>query len=576
MLSFLTILALLCIPPTLYKLFSFAKNIQSAKATGLPYTISPLHEFEIWTYITDPILRRAYADYLMKDKGWPKWARFMIKDWMYEGKGRAHKEFGGVFLVVSPGGIVCYVGNAKTAMSVCSRRKDFIKPPEKMKMLEPFGPNVVSTEGDLWRFHLRITLPPFGEVVNRLVWSETFRQTDLLASSWASVGSGSLKTDIYSLTVNVMSCVGFGKQAEWTDDANAVPAGHELTLVSSIFGVVNHLPHILLLPKTALKHSPWKFAYKAYVEFKKYMHEFLAEEKAKMTSDSMYESKVKGNVLTAVLKSNASNKKENIVGPEGRTSLTDDEILGNVFMFLLAGYDTTANTILFSSTVLTLYDDIQGRMIEEIDRVHSEAESAGRKELSYVEDLPKFRYILAFMYEVMRVFPIVIPIGRMVTREQELVVENASKAAKSTAHVLPPNTGVIVNNTGIHHSQDYWPNPHIIEPRRWLTSCPNTYDPLHPTPAQEAEILSGTVPIPSHIKGTFLTFNEGPRACLGRRFAQVEFIAFFSRLLKQYRLTLGGVARRDEVEKMIRLRSGGSPVTLVPPEDVKVYLTSRS
>ena len=56
----------------------------------------------------------------------------MVKDWGYEDKGRAHEEFGDVFLVVSPGGIVCYVGNAETALSVCMRRKDFVKPAEKM------------------------------------------------------------------------------------------------------------------------------------------------------------------------------------------------------------------------------------------------------------------------------------------------------------------------------------------------------------------------------------------------------------------------------------------------------------
>lgn len=115
-----------------YKFFAFVHNIQLAKKTGLPYTFSPLHELELWAYITDPILRWKYATYLMKDQGWPKWARFMVKDWMYEDKGRAHQEFGDVFLVVAPGGIVCYIASAKSAMSVCSRRKDFIKPPEKM------------------------------------------------------------------------------------------------------------------------------------------------------------------------------------------------------------------------------------------------------------------------------------------------------------------------------------------------------------------------------------------------------------------------------------------------------------
>lgn len=70
----------------------------------------------------------------------------------------------------------------------------------RTEMLEPFGPNVVSTDGDLWRFHIRITLPPLGEAVNKLVWSETTRQADFLAEAWASLGSSNLKNDVYSLT----------------------------------------------------------------------------------------------------------------------------------------------------------------------------------------------------------------------------------------------------------------------------------------------------------------------------------------------------------------------------------------
>ena len=61
----------------------------------------------------------------------------MVKDWHYEDRNRAHKEFGPVFLVVSPGGLVCYVGNTETALHVVTRRKAFIKPPEKMSETSP-------------------------------------------------------------------------------------------------------------------------------------------------------------------------------------------------------------------------------------------------------------------------------------------------------------------------------------------------------------------------------------------------------------------------------------------------------
>ena len=101
-------------------------------------------------------------------------------------------------------------------------------------MLEPFGPNVVSTEGDLWRLHQRITVPSLGESVNRLVWAETFRQTKSLVSSWVSVAPESLKSDIYSLTINIIASAAFGQQAEWSDTGKTIPPGHEMSLVSAV------------------------------------------------------------------------------------------------------------------------------------------------------------------------------------------------------------------------------------------------------------------------------------------------------------------------------------------------------
>ena len=68
----------------------------------------------------------------MQGNSWLRWAGFTVKDWGYEDKGRAHEELGDVFVVVALAGIVCCVGNAKVALSVCTRRRDFIMPPEKM------------------------------------------------------------------------------------------------------------------------------------------------------------------------------------------------------------------------------------------------------------------------------------------------------------------------------------------------------------------------------------------------------------------------------------------------------------
>ena len=190
-------------------------------------------------------------------------------------------------------------------------------------------------------------------------------------------------------------------------------------------------------------------------------------------------------------------------------------------------------------------------------------------------------------YEVLRIYPIVLPIGRITLNPQSITLPPSaslpSYATTPSTSILPAHCGVIVNNTAIHHNPRFWPSPHVLAPERWLFPHPNLYDPLS-RPGERSE-APGELHTPD--KGTFMTFSEGSRACLGKRFAQAEYVCFFAHVLRNYRLVLGegrcregGAAgprwdSRDEVEKRFRRRCAGSPVTLAPPEDVRILLVRR-
>ena len=399
---------------------SLVHNLHQARRSGLHYTLSLVTEVETWAYLTDPIIRKLYRRHLLEQqKGWPGWARFMVKDWMYEDKYRAHAELGDIFLVVSPGSIVCYVADPDLAQEVCMRRRDFIKPRDKMKMIEPFGPNVVSSEGDLWRFHYRITAPPFGDAANYLVWDETKRQAALLKSAWAQTGVQTLKSDVYAVGVNVMASAGFGRQQDWQSD-EAPPPGHQLSLLDAVYGIVTYLPLLLLLPKWLLRNV-CKPAWVAFVEFEKYMREYIAEEQSVVCEHNLNRKKgqLSGNLLTALLASNANEQTSSETRGGQRIALTEDEVIGNMFMFFMvrccnllitrstltrvqAGYDTTANTIIFSCVALALFQNVQQELLDELDQVVEYSRSQGRTELSYTEDFPRLRYMLASMVKLQK------------------------------------------------------------------------------------------------------------------------------------------------------------------------------
>jgi cytochrome P450 len=206
-------------------------------------------------------------------------------------------------------------------------------------MLEPFGPNVVSTDGELWRSHIRITLPSFGEQVQNVVWEETMRQTDILCHSWSELGKTEIKKSIYQLTMNTMSLAGFGWRTDWASGRDVIPSGHRMSLVEAATKMISELPLILLLPRFLLRILPDKTVWVAFSEFEKYMDELLVRENLALTKGSSMEPR-RENLLTALLRSRreSAGAEKSHTGPG--VNLTDQEVKGNIFIFLLAGKKT--------------------------------------------------------------------------------------------------------------------------------------------------------------------------------------------------------------------------------------------
>lgn len=116
----------------LIQAFRLVRNVRLARRSHLPILLTPFLETEAVAFIIAPLLRRWYIPQLVNGEGWPRWCRFIIKDWTWEEKRLSHETYGETFLCVSPGGIICYSADAMVADDVFTRRRDFIKPPDKI------------------------------------------------------------------------------------------------------------------------------------------------------------------------------------------------------------------------------------------------------------------------------------------------------------------------------------------------------------------------------------------------------------------------------------------------------------
>ncbi|KAJ5139220.1 cytochrome P450 oxidoreductase [Penicillium bovifimosum] len=565
------------------------RNYTQAKRTGLPVVIAPLLETQVLAQIATPVLRIMYLNYLDQGRGWPRWCRFMIKDWSWEDKRLAHEEYGDVFIVVSTEGMICYSADAKMGWDVMNRRYDFTRPRDKysgfiqFKLLELYGPNVATAEGAEHRFHLRITAPPLsdGSGVNELVWTETMRQTRNLLRKWEQESPGDLHEDVNALTLAVISLAGFGKKLDsLTGQSQYIPSGYTLSFLKAITDTTAFMVSILVFPAWLLRVSPLAKARLAHTQLDKYLRAMIREEREALNSGGSVESRgPQGNLLQTLLKSSyevaqetKQGEKEACFGASRKHAFTESEVLGNLFIYLLAGYETTANAIAYGLIVLALEPELQTRVAAEVDAVWSRAAADGRNELTYLSDFPQLQYMYGFMYETFRLYPGVTLITKMCHAAQPICVGN-------TSHILPPGCRVYLSAPGVHYNENYWESPRELRPERWSESYSFSEKngesaTAVPISAPQAKNAALTADKTRQMRGTLLTFSDGVRACLGRKFAQAEYMAFFSVLLHKYEVTFAQGVDKNQARRDLDLKCAGK-VTLAPLEGQRLALKRR-
>ena len=79
------------------------------------------------------------------------------------------------------------------------------------------------------------------------------------------------------------------------------------------------------------------------------------------------------------------------------------EIVGNILIFMIAGYETTSTTLAYCTYVLATRPDLQEKLFNEIN----EHQNAKEYEDDY-DLVTNISYIDLFIREVLRVFPIII------------------------------------------------------------------------------------------------------------------------------------------------------------------------
>lgn len=385
------------------------------------------------------------------------------------------------------------VADPEAKMEILKKRPDQFRRSQKMDVIiqESGLTGVFNAEGEQWKKlrkitakaldmqHLNAFYPSLEEVSFRLLgrWKKAAEQKM----------SFPVLADLMRFTVDVTTRLAFGYEMNTLEKGEDVIQQHLEKVFPTLFQRVNFpVPYwrYFQLP------SDKKFL-KSLEAIKATIGQFIEVAEQQMAENPELQ-KQPENFLQAMI---AASKEEG--------ALTNAELLGNVFTILMAGEDTTANSLGWMIWYLGQHPEVFQKIKSEMDEALGE-----NRVLSSAEQASKLSYTEAVAMETMRLKPVAPILLMMPLKEMTL------KGIR-----LPELTPIILLNRAAGLKDEYFSQAAQFNPDRWLSPEAQT----------------------NHFHDASTPFGAGPRYCPGRQLAMLEIKAVMAVLARNFEMEVLGI-----------------------------------
>lgn len=374
-------------------------------------------------------------------------------------------------------------------------------------------PGVFGADGEVWKRQRRMVMAGFDPAHVKRYFPSLLGVAQRLRGRWRSAARDrrtiDLQSDLMRYTVDTIAGLAFGAEVNTLESDADVIQNH----LDKIFPVVFKRLFAPVPVWRIVRSAADRRVERSIAEVNTAVATFVAQARDRMAANPALRAQP-SNLLEAMI----------VAADEPGSGIDDQQVAGNVLTMLLAGEDTTANTIAWMIHLLWRNPDTLDRAIDEVRRVVADPAAPTLDEINVLD------YVEACAHETMRLKPVAPQIPLQALRDTAL------------GDVLIP-AGTIVISLMRRDSLDdaHVPRAAAFEPERWLAE-------------------GGPAGLASAAKRTSMPFGAGPRICPGRYLALVEMKMAMAVLLGGFDIL--GVDTPDGQEAREKLSFTMTPVGL--------------